>query len=303
MAPTVARVTPATQANEREQTMSDRYIPGVPCWVDTSQPDPAAAVEFYGGLFGWELEDMMPPDAPGSYFMARLGGKDVAAVSSPMGEAPPLAVWNTYVWVESADETAAKVGAAGGKVLVEPFDVTEAGRMAVCADAEGAVFCLWQAGRHRGAEVVNDPGSLNFNNLGSRDREAAARFYGDVFGWRLLEMGGGWNGWALPGYGEFLDSLRPGTVAGMKEMGAPDGFWDVVATFNPIPDDQPDTPPNWGVTFSVADADATAARAKELGATLLAEPFDVPWVRMTVIRDPQGAVLTASQFKPENQVL
>lgn len=281
----------------------DRYIPGVPCWVDTTQPDPEAAVEFYGGLFGWELEDTMPPDAPGQYFIARLGGREVAAVSSPMGEAPPRAMWNTYIWVASADETAAKVRDAGGTVLSEPFDVMEAGRMAVCADREGAVFCPWQANRHRGAQVVNEPGSLNFNDLNTRDTEAAKEFYGAVFGWEAMEMGGGFGVWALAGYGDFLDQLNPGTVEKMAEVGAPQGFENVVASIAPIPDDQPDTPPHWGVTFGVEDADAVAARAKELGGTVLAEPFDAPWVRTTVIADPQGATFTASKFVPENKDL
>src|SRR6476619_2696765 len=96
------------------------YIPGVPCWVDTSQPDPEAAVEFYRGLFGWEFEDVMPPGAPGKYFMARIRGGDVAAVGSQMEGDPSPAAWNTYVWVDSADETASKVRAAGGTVVMEP---------------------------------------------------------------------------------------------------------------------------------------------------------------------------------------
>ena len=105
----------------------DRYIPGVPCWVDTTQPDPEAAVAFYGDLFGWEFEDRMPTGSPGRYYVARLRGGDVAAVGSQPEGAPPAAVWNTYVWVMDADETAAKVRAAGGKVLTEPFDVGDAG--------------------------------------------------------------------------------------------------------------------------------------------------------------------------------
>ncbi len=281
----------------------DRYIPGVPCWVDTTQPDPAAAVEFYGGLFGWELEDAMPPDAPGNYFMARLGGRDVTAIGSAMGEAPPMATWNTYVWVEDADATAAKIRAAGGSVPMEPFDVMDAGRMAVCADPEGAMFCLWQAKRHRGAEVVNEAGSLNFNTLNTRDLDGAKAFYGAAFGWEVLELGGGARMWTLPGYGAFLDELNPGTVARMAEMGAPAGFEDVVASLAPPSADQPDAPPTWGVTFAVEDADATAARALDCGGTVLAEPFDAPWVRMTVIRDPQGAAFTASQFVLENKDL
>ncbi len=279
----------------------DRYIPGVPCWVDASQPDPEAAVEFYGRLFGWELEDTMPADAPGHYFVARLGGGDVAAVSSPMGEAPPQATWNTYVWVDSADETAAKVRAAGGSVLADPFDVMEAGRMAVCADPEGAAFCLWQAGAHRGAQVVNEAGALNFNDLNSRDPDAAKAFYGAVFGWETLALDGGFEMWALPGYGEFLEEINPGTLERMAAVNAPAGFENVVASLNPIPDDQPGTPPHWGVTFGVEDADAIAAAASELGGTVLVPPFDAPWVRMTVIADPQGATFTASKFVLENR--
>src|SRR5437588_5211096 len=114
----------------------DGYIPGVPCWIDTSQPDPEAAVAFYGGLFGWDFEDAMPADSPGKYFIARLGAGDVAAVASQPEGAPPIATWNTYVWVQNADETASKVQDAGGRVVVEPFDVMTAGRMAVCTDPE-----------------------------------------------------------------------------------------------------------------------------------------------------------------------
>src|SRR5947207_4019067 len=141
----------------------DGYLPGVPCWIDTSQPDPEAAVAFYSDLFGRELENVMPPDAPGEYYIARLRRGDVAAVGSQPEGGPPAAVWNTYIWAQSADETAAMVLDAGGRVAVEPFDVMDAGRMAVCTDLEGAAFCLWQAKQHRGAQIVNEPGSLNFN--------------------------------------------------------------------------------------------------------------------------------------------
>ncbi|MEZ5076899.1 MAG: VOC family protein [Solirubrobacterales bacterium] len=281
----------------------DRYIPGVPCWVDASEPDPAAAVEFYAGLFGWQLEDRMPADASGSYFMAELGGGEVGAISSPMGGAPPQAMWNTYVWVESADATAVKVGEVGGAVLAEPFDVFEAGRMAVCADREGAVFSLWQPKRHRGAQAVNEPGAVVFNDLVTRDLEAAKEFYGAVFGWGVLALGDGPGMWVLPGYGEFLESINPGTLERMAAVGAPAGFENVVASVAEPPPGQSDMPPHWGVTFGVEDADATAAKARELGGTVLAEPFDAPWVRMTVIADPQGAAFTASKFVPENKDL
>jgi predicted enzyme related to lactoylglutathione lyase len=281
----------------------DGYIPGVPCWIDTSQPDPGAAVDFYSGLFGWEFEDMMPPGSPGRYFIARIRGGDVAAVGSIPEGAPPMAMWNTYIWVESADETASKALDAGGTVVMEPFDIMEAGRMAVFADPEGAVFCAWQAKQHKGARIVNEHGSLNFNGLNTRDPEAAKAFYGSVFGWQTLALPGGFEMWTLPGYGDHLERDNPGLRKGMAEMGAPAGFEDVVASLNPIPDDQPDTPPHWDVTFAVDDADAIAEKAAELGGKVILPPLDAPWVRMTVIADPQGATFTASKFVPENKSL
>jgi predicted enzyme related to lactoylglutathione lyase len=273
----------------------------VPCWIDTSQPDPEAAAEFYGALFGWELEDVMPPDAPGRYFMARIRGKDVAGVGSIPEGAPQMAIWNTYVWVDSADETASKVRDAGGSVMMEPFDVMDAGRMAVFTDPEGAVFFAWEARANKGSQIVNEHGSNNFNNLNTRDLERAKAFYGAVFGWETLELDRGAQMWTLPGYGDHLEELTPGLRKGMEEMGAPNGFEDVVAGVNEIRDDQPDTPAHWGLTFAVDDADAIAEKATELGGKVIAPPFDAPWVRMTVIADPQGATFVASKFVPENR--
>jgi uncharacterized protein len=281
----------------------DGYIPGVPCWVDTSQPDPEAAVDFYRGLFGWDFEDVMPPGSEGKYFIARLRGGEVAAVGSIPENAPQMPMWNTYVWVESADQTASKALDAGGKALMEPFDVMDAGRMAVLADPEGAMFCVWQAKENKGARIVNEPGSLNFNGLHTRDVEGAKSFYGSVFGWQTLTLEGGAQMWTLPGYGDYLEQSNPDLRKQMAEAGAPAGFEDVVASINPIPDDQPDAAPRWSVTFAVDDADATAAKATDLGGKAVVPPFDAPWVRMTVIADPQGATFIASKFVPENRDL
>jgi uncharacterized protein len=279
---------------------TDRYIPGVPCWVDTTQPDPEAAVAFYSGLFDWEFEDVMPPESPRRYHVARLPGGDVAAVGPPPEGGADTATWNTYVWVEDAEASAARVHAAGGTVLVPAMDVGDAGRMAVCADPSGAAFRVWQAGEHRGAAVVNEAGSLNFNNLNTRDVDGAASFYRAVFGWEVLPAGE-FSAWALPGYGDFLEARNPGMREGMAAMGAPERFEDVVATIVPIADDQPDTPSHWSVTFAVDDADEIARRADKLGGWVVVAPFDAPWVRMTVITDPQGATFTASKFVPENK--
>jgi predicted enzyme related to lactoylglutathione lyase len=281
----------------------DGYLPGVPCWIDTSQPDPEAAVAFYSGLFGWEFKDAMPAGSSGNYFIARLRGGDVAAVGSQPEGGPPTAVWNTYILVESADEAAAKVLDAGGRVVMDPFDVMDAGRMAVFTDPEGAAFCVWQAKEHKGARIVNEHGSLNFNGLNTRDAAGAKSFYGSVFGWETLNLGGGAEMWRLPGYGDYLEQSNPGLRKQMAESGAPEGFADVVATINPIADDQPEVPAHWSVTFAVDDADATAARAAELGGRVTVAPFDAPWVRMTVIADPQGATFIASKYVPENKDL
>ncbi len=277
------------------------YIPGVPCWVDASRPEPEAAVAFYGGLFGWECEDIVPADAPGSYFIARLRGRDVAAIGSPTDGVPETAAWQTYVAVASADATARAAQEAGGQVLAGPMDVGDAGRMAVLRDPEGAVFCVWQAGRHHGAQLVNEPGTVNFNDLHTRDVEGAARFYGSVFGWHTLDLGGGPAMWTLPGYGDHLEEMDPGMRERMAEVGAPEGFENVVAAIATIPAEQAGTVPHWNVTFAVDDADAVAERAVRLGGRVLVEPTDAPWTRLAVIADPDGATFTASQFVPDNR--
>ncbi len=279
----------------------DGYLPGVPCWIDTGQPDPEASVAFYSGLFGWDFEDTMPPGSSGRYFIARLRGGEVAAVGSQPEADSPVPAWNTYIWVENAEETASKVLAAGGRVVMAPFDVVKAGRMAVFTDPAGAAFRVWQAHEHRGARIVNEPGSLNFNGLNTRDAEGAKSFYGSVFGWEALALGGGAEMWRLPGYGDYLEQRDPELRERMAKSGAPAGFEDVVATLNPIADDQPKVSAHWSVTFAVNDADATAERAAELGGQVTVAPFDAPWVRMTVITDPQGATFIASKFVPENR--
>ncbi len=280
----------------------DGYIPGVPCWVDTSQPDPEAALPFYSGLFGWEFENAMPEGSEGSYFIGRIRGGDVAAVGAVPDGAPAMALWNTYIWVENADETVAKARAAGGGVVSEPFDVLDSGRMAVLTDPEGAAFCVWQAKAHRGAKVVNEHGALNFNGLATRDPDAAKSFYGAVFGWQTLSLAAG-EMWTLPGYGDHLEESTPGLRQQMTQMGAPEGFIDVVAALNPIAGDDSVTPAHWTVTFGVDDADATAAKAKDLGGEVVAGPFDAPWTKLAVIKDPQGATFIAGQFVPENKDL
>jgi uncharacterized protein len=281
--------------------MRNDYLPGVPCWIDTAQPDPLAGCAFYGDLFGWDFTDEMPSDSPVRYFVGRLRGGKVAAVASSRDGAPPA--WHTYIAVADADETAERVTRAGGHLTMPPMDVSDAGRMAVFTDPPGAALRVWQAGQHRGAQRVNEPGTWNWSDLNTRDMAAAKAFYAAVFGWEASAVDFGFGEAYMlrrPGYGDFLERDNPGIRQIHMEAGAPEGFTDAIAWMQLMSSDQvPDTaPPHWSVTFSVDNPDAIAQRADQLGATVTVPPFDVPFARIAVITDPQGAVFTASKYIP-----
>jgi uncharacterized protein len=268
------------------------YPHGVTCWIDTEQPDLDAAGHFYRGLFGWTLTDAMPPDAPGSYLIAALDGQDVAA----LGPAPGgTATWNTYVAVDDADATAAAVPEAGGAVVAAPADAGPGGRAATCTDPAGAEFRLWQARRRLGAQLTNAPGSWNFSDLHTPDRDTATAFYGRLFGWLAVDMEqGAGTMLQVPGYGDHLAAtVDPGIHE--RQAAAPPGFADVIGSLVVSPGE----PARWHVTFTVADRDGSVATAEGLGATVL-RSADELWTRNAVLRDPQGAVFTVSQFTPPN---
>jgi predicted enzyme related to lactoylglutathione lyase len=273
----------------------ESYPPGVPCFIDTERADVDAAAAFYGGLFGWTFDDRLPPGAPERFLMAKLDGLAVAGIASASSpDSRPD--WNTYVSVASADEASEKVRAAGGTLLLGPLDVADAGRMAVFADPQGAALRVWEPRRTHGAQVVNAPGSWNFSNLESGDVAAAKRFYSAVFGWKFSDGEGEASMITVPGYGEHLEALTPGTLKGYEELGAPQGFGDAIGWLQPPSSEHGGS--RWAVTFSVGDADETAHRAAELGGKVLVEPFDVPWVRMAVLSDPDGATFTIGKFMP-----
>jgi uncharacterized protein len=281
----------------------DGFLHGVPCWVDTAQPDPEAAAAFYEDLLGWKFKDRMPADSPGHYFVAQLRGRDVAAVGSQPEGSPPAAAWDTYIWVDNAEDAAAKAKEAGGTVLLEPFDVTDAGRMAVIADPYGAAFRVWQANKHKGAQLVNAPGSWNWSNLETSDLEGSSTFYNSVFGWEsdIVDFGrGSFAMCRLPGYGDFLEQFDPDLRTRQAGAGAPSGFEDAVAWIVPLSNDGSGghASPHWSVTFSVDDADAVAERARRLGGRILVPPVDTPPVRVAILSDPQGAVFSVSKFDP-----
>ena len=275
----------------------ETYPPGVSCFVDTERTDVDAAMAFYGGLFGWSYKDVSPAGAP-RFALAQIDGLDVAGHRRGLRRRAGRRGTPTSR-SRDADAIVAKVEAAGGTTLLAPLDFGEAGRMAVFADPEGAVFRVWQAAEAGGAELVNAPGAWNWSDLETRDIAAAKAFYSAVFGWEYQDVDFG-SGAAtmirVPGYGDHLEALNPGTLARHKEGGAPEGFSDAIGWMQPP--SGADGPARWAVTFGVADADEAASRAAELGGAVLVEPFDVPYSRMAVIRDPDGATFTLGQFKP-----
>jgi predicted enzyme related to lactoylglutathione lyase len=266
------------------------YPHGVSCWIDTEQPDPDAAAEFYGRLFGWTFTSVMPHGAPGQYLIAQLDGEDVAAVGSGAG-AP---AWNTYFAVTDADSSAVDVADAGGVVLAGPEDAGPGGRTAACRDPQGAEFRLWQPYRRLGAQVANVPGAWNFSDLRTADRTASMEFYTRVFGWKYLDFGPGFDAMiSVPGYGDHLAATAdPGIYE--RQVNAPPGFADVIGNLGAA---RGSASPHWQVSFTVADRDAGASLAESLGATVLSRS-EHAWAALAVLRDPQGAELTLSEFRP-----
>ncbi len=171
-----------------------------------------------------------------------------------------------------------KVREAGGTVYADAFDVFSSGRMAVLADPAGAPFCVWQAGEHHGAELVNEPGAFGWYELTTRDPDGSKRFYSAVFGWRTSAVD----------MGEFDYTLchRPGEREPQSgdELG---GMMPMVGDAWPA-----DMPPHWMVYFLVEDTDAAASRCEELGGRVPQPPFDTPQGRIAVLTDPQGAVFS-----------
>lgn len=245
-----------------ERTSHD---PGTISWTDLETSDQEGAKAFYGGLFGWEYEDM-PVGEHGTYSMAKLGGRSAAAMAGQReGDAekgiPPH--WNVYVTVEDVDATTAKVAGAGGQVYAEPFDVFDAGRMSVIADPSGAALALWQPGTNIGAEVVNEPGALTWADMATPDGPAAQAFFSEVLGWRFETMSEEPPYWVI--------------FSGERSQGG--------MTVPP-----PGVPPNWFPYFAVADAEATSKAAEEAGGTPFMGPVDLPnGGRFVLIQDPQGA--------------
>ena len=248
----------------------DGFEHGVPSWIAGAHADPDQAAAFYTELFGWEAERR------GDHLVCTLCDRDVAGFVRGDESA-----WRTNVWVESADETAERAQAAGGSVVTAPFDLAGVGRSAVLADPAGAVFTVSEPDPHRGAQVVNEPGAWAMSALTTPDLEAAKAFYGAVFGWETESFPVGdveFTLWRLPGF-----------AGGEPSQPVPA---DVVAVAGPGEE------PRWDVDLWVEDPDATAAKAAQLGGTVLIPPTDMPIGRRAVLADPHGATFSVSRMVP-----
>ena len=244
--------------------MSERtsHPPGTFSWADLTTNDAEDAKRFYGELHGWEFEESPVPGG-GVYVMARKDGGTVAGVTVSADHPPH---WNNYVTVESADAAAQRAQEHGATVVMPPFDVMDVGRMAMVQDPTGAFLCLWEARTSIGAERVNEPGAMTWNDLTTPDAEAASNFYGELFGWRIEEIPEAF------GYRVIYNGERTngGILPQRPDMG--------------------DAPPAWMPYFGTEDVEQAVGRVPELGGRVLTQPMPVPNGAFIVIADPQGAI-------------
>jgi predicted enzyme related to lactoylglutathione lyase len=243
-----------------------KYTPGTFSWADLATTDQEGAKTFYTGLFGWEADDMPVGDGT-TYSMMTRGDHTLAAIApQPQQQrdagVPPM--WNSYVTVESADTAADRAGQLGATVHAPPFDVLDAGRMAVIQDPQGAFFMVWEPKRHIGATYVNGPGALSWNELSSPDVDASAAFYGDLFGWTTEPFEGSPQRYLI------IQNAGHGN-GGIRELG-----------------DQP-APPHWLAYFGIDDIDSGLAKVEQLGGSKMIGPMDIGVARIGIVQDPQGA--------------
>jgi hypothetical protein len=247
---------------------------GTPCWADLGAPDIAKAREFYSDVFSWTVQPGGPET--GGYSVAELNGRGVAGVGPKMGPPEAPTMWMTYLATSDADATAARIKGAGGQLVMEPMDVMDAGRMAVAVDPAGAVFGVWQARAFSGAQIVNEPGAMRWNEQMSRDFAGSKAFYTAVFGYEYGDRSGA-------GFSYATFKVEGRDVGGIGDLHA-----GVPA----------DTPAGWRVYFGAADTDASVARVQANGGSVIREPIDHPYGRMSTVADDQGGVFSLLGVTP-----
>ncbi|MBZ5722238.1 MAG: VOC family protein [Acidobacteriia bacterium] len=258
----------------------EKHRPGSFCWIELATTDQDAAKKFYGSLFGWGVNEF--PMGPGEvYTIFRLQGRDAAAAYTLRPEQRSAGVpphWMIYIAVDSADSTAKRAAEVGGKVLAPPFDVGTFGRMAVIQDPTGATFALWQPKENRGTGITGESGTLCWADLSTPDPARAGKFYSDLFGWKLTDD---------------TDDDPPSGYVHIQNGE------DFIGGIPPTTHRDPKMPAHWLAYFLVANCDASAAKAKELGANFYLQPMTMEGVgRFAVVADPQRAVFAIFQAMP-----
>jgi len=253
------------------------HKPGTFSWTDLATTDVASAKKFYGELFGWAAEDQPMPPGQGTYALAKVKGKSVAGIAGMMEQQKKAGMpphWTAYFTVQDVSAATQKASSLGAKIVMEPLDVMDVGRMAAIEDPTGAAFAIWQAKKHIGTELLQEPGTISWVELESRDVDKAGGFYSKLFGWsaKVQDMGGGKK------YTVFFDGpeMRAGLMAPEPKA--------------------PPMPAHWNVYFQVDSADAIAKRAASLKAKTLVPPTDIPNMgRFAFFFDPQGAMFSVFQ--------
>ena len=252
----------------------EQHRPGTFCWVELGVKDTAAAKQFYSALFGWSAKDL---EGPGMiYTMFQIDGQDVGGLYELSPKQPTPPGWLSYIAVTNADEVTNQVREFGGKIIMPPMDIPEAGRAALYQDPQEAVFGVWQPAHHIGVRIFGEPGALVWNELVSPDTTKSEAFYTKLFGWQLEKM-------PMDRFEYTIFKLDGKGFAGML----------------PIPPDATGLPPNWTVYFAVNDCDAVADKTKSLGGEIMMPPTDIPEVgRFAILRDSQEVMFAIIHTLP-----
>lgn len=244
--------------------MNQTPKPGEPCWIELFTPDTDAAVEFYGGLFGWTATE--PSEEFGGYRMFLHGEQPIAGLMSNDDAAGSPSGWSVYLATDDIAATVDRAKAAGATIVAEPMPVGDLGHMAVMVDPAGALVGAWQPVEFAGFVTRAEVGAPAWFETLSRDYDRSVAFYADVFRWEASSMSD-------------TPEFRYTTLGVNEDARA--GIMDATAFLG-------EEPSRWQFYLQVADTDATVSRALESGATPVLPVDDTPWGRLALMRDPAG---------------